>query len=803
MRSFKKALAFVLTVALVLSSMMVFAFADTNTSTYPDVNGTDYATAVNALTSLGVVSGYPDGTFGVNDNLNRAQVAKMIVLTLGLGNAADNAKSISKFSDVKPGDWFAGYVNVAASLGIVKGYGNGKFGPNDNVTYPQVLIMLIRALGYKDSDVITSPDNYILDYIVKAGQLGITDGVTVNTGVATRGDTAKLFYNALSANIVTGRNTDGSPIVSETKTLLTKLASVATYTVLSTPSVDSSVSAGYVVTDKGSILTDINLDAYLGKTIEVYTTGTPSKIIALKSIDTYDTSVKTFTTSDNGKVTQSVNGNVYSYKFEDPGITVSDIPTVFDGVKTTLSKVYNNIDKNSNVTLIDYNNDGTYEYAIVKDATAGVTPIVVQNNVPSGASYIDNIYSINDSNGNAYKVQGAVTSAYDIKAGDVVYKVPVGPSASPSTYVYYVVRNKVSGTISQVSFDGSTLTATINGTSYTVKTSEITTSSVGAQGTATLNKNGEIISWSGTSSTTTTNYGIVTAVQSFSDQWNTKVQLNKPDGTTAVYDAVYDDITSGAVVKPVTVPSVVYYTLDSTGKIDSMNMVNVVQNYTVNSVDTSNNVVTINNTPYYVNSSTQIFTYDSVNKTITPVKFTDLANLSGATVYAMDAPNYNILSYLILNSSQITTSNQPLVYVTGVNTVYTSAGQYKSISVFDKNGVSKTYNTAVGNTSINVSAGNVYVLTLDVKGNVTNATPAASASGYTVKTGVTNVTVDYTNNGIKYTENNTPKSALLDPSVFVVDKSDTAVSALGNIDSSSSIDLYFNSVGKVAIIVIP
>ena len=124
-------------------------------------------------------------------------------------NAKDSA---SKFSDVKPSDWENGYVNMASYLGIIKGYPDGTFGPKDTVSYAEATAMVVRALGFdeavsKSEDVW--PLNYInqakkLSLYESIGTVAASDG-------AKRGNVAILLWNMLRTGVstVVGENTQG------------------------------------------------------------------------------------------------------------------------------------------------------------------------------------------------------------------------------------------------------------------------------------------------------------------------------------------------------------------------------------------------------------------------------------------------------------------------------------------------------------------------------------------------------------------------------------------------------------------
>lgn len=101
-----------------------------------------YATAVNALASLGIVSGYGNGTFGPDDSITRAQFT---TIAMRFTNGALDGENI--FTDVSADDWFYDYVVGAIQYGWISGYSDGRFGPNDTITRAQVTAIVNRMLG--------------------------------------------------------------------------------------------------------------------------------------------------------------------------------------------------------------------------------------------------------------------------------------------------------------------------------------------------------------------------------------------------------------------------------------------------------------------------------------------------------------------------------------------------------------------------------------------------------------------------------------------------------------------------------
>lgn len=183
----KKLLALMLSVAMVLTmGTSVMAYSDVEEGTY-------VSEAVTVLSNLDILNGYEDGTFKPEATITRAEMAKIVCETLGYyGMGSDK----TPFDDVEPKHWAAGYINTAAGLGIINGYGNGKFGPEDTVTYEQAVKMVVCALGYEPMAV--SKGGWSAGYTSVAASIGLTKGMSSSA----RGDIAVLIYNALTTPVM-------------------------------------------------------------------------------------------------------------------------------------------------------------------------------------------------------------------------------------------------------------------------------------------------------------------------------------------------------------------------------------------------------------------------------------------------------------------------------------------------------------------------------------------------------------------------------------------------------------------------
>lgn len=82
------------------------------------------------LASKGIIGGYTDGTFRPNNNISRAEVAKMVCIAIGWELKAPATPS---FSDVAKDNWAYMYVETAKAHGVLNGYKDGSFGPNKRV----------------------------------------------------------------------------------------------------------------------------------------------------------------------------------------------------------------------------------------------------------------------------------------------------------------------------------------------------------------------------------------------------------------------------------------------------------------------------------------------------------------------------------------------------------------------------------------------------------------------------------------------------------------------------------------------
>jgi hypothetical protein len=170
---------------------------------FPDVDPlTLQGQAAIDLYARGIVTGFPDGTFGGNQAVNRAQAAKFLLLACGKSSSAPYS---GKFRDVQNYQWYTGLIESAAAQGIISGYSDGSFRPNNLVTRAEFSKMITKACGLQQNVAYTYTDVSAKDWF--AAYAGSMQSLNLfPTGLAglfqpnlqmTRNDVAVAIYQYL------------------------------------------------------------------------------------------------------------------------------------------------------------------------------------------------------------------------------------------------------------------------------------------------------------------------------------------------------------------------------------------------------------------------------------------------------------------------------------------------------------------------------------------------------------------------------------------------------------------------------
>lgn len=185
----------VLIAAVMTAQMSVPAFAQE----YSDVPRDHWAySEIQRSGEIGFMSGMGDGTFGLGQNVTRAQFVSMLVRMFGW-----SASEGTGFSDVAPGDWYYSDVLTASDMGVLDTT-ETYFRPNDNITREEMAVMIIKALGYGElAEEIANDGVPFSDvtenkgYISLAYEFGIISGrggsIFDPNGTALREDAAAMM----------------------------------------------------------------------------------------------------------------------------------------------------------------------------------------------------------------------------------------------------------------------------------------------------------------------------------------------------------------------------------------------------------------------------------------------------------------------------------------------------------------------------------------------------------------------------------------------------------------------------------
>ena len=124
-----------------------------------------YAKAVNTLASLGMLGGYPDGTFRPDAPITRAEFA-----AIALAFAYDPVNASCSYTDVNTAAWYYIYVAQATTYGWIGGYPDGTFRPNNSITRAEVCVIVNNMLGREaDQDYIDRSSAALADFVDLSG----------------------------------------------------------------------------------------------------------------------------------------------------------------------------------------------------------------------------------------------------------------------------------------------------------------------------------------------------------------------------------------------------------------------------------------------------------------------------------------------------------------------------------------------------------------------------------------------------------------------------------------------------------
>ncbi len=205
---------------------------------------------VQFVSQLDIMTGYPDGSFGLDNYVSRAEFTKIAVKASSYRNSVATNLKISPFYDVPYNHWAAPYIQLASEKQLVTGYVDSTFRPDNLVTYEEAVTVLLKILGYTTEDFGVS---WPYGQVGLATSLELTNQVDKYIGdYLTRRDVAYMIYNLMDT-----KAKDGSE--KYIKTFDCEI--VEDVILIATMQEDPSVGAGKVVTSAGTYKTGTGFSA--------------------------------------------------------------------------------------------------------------------------------------------------------------------------------------------------------------------------------------------------------------------------------------------------------------------------------------------------------------------------------------------------------------------------------------------------------------------------------------------------------------------------------------------------------------
>lgn len=381
----KKSLA-ILLIAIMLFSMSLTASADVVYTS---------ESAQTLLKSLNIMSGDQNGNMNLENNLTRAEFSKIAINASKYKNSVALGAKISVFKDCTYTHWAAPYVKVAVTNGVITGYPDGTFKPENNVLYEEAITVMLKLLGYTNDDFGNS---WPYGQASLAANLGLSDNVVAGIGeYLTRQDVLALTYNTLIAN----KKDSNTAYISDVDGVLHD-----NVIIMATNKEDTSVAPGSVLTSTGTFTSaDFNGD-YVGLKGDLAVKSNGEIICFMPYVQNSDKYVVYSILP--GSVVVYDNGNLTE-------LSLSDNTTVYSGSdKLTFSSAKSQMSI-GDVIYVVKNSGGLVEYlTLTKDSLIGPETLSVYTS-EWYRHYTDDASSL------TVMRNGEKVSYTDVKANDVLY----------------------------------------------------------------------------------------------------------------------------------------------------------------------------------------------------------------------------------------------------------------------------------------------------------------------------------------------------------------------------------------------
>lgn len=421
-------------IGLALVIAIMFTFYGSSMAAFADT--LDYSTALANMHELNIIS---SSVTNVNSVVTRGEFLKAIVASEGLTDAAENSKGSTVFSDITPNSDLSGYINAGLNIGtdqgvnegVVYGTADGTYKASSAVTYAEACTIMVRLLGYSDSDSVLENASWPNNYIQEASTLGLTTGITLNKSSSLTVGVEAILFNRLFSSLRKDGNSFSDSYYSDT-TVTGTLTEVVIY---GNSTTSDNLADNQILTSEGTLTLQNGVATpKVGGKYKLYIDGTTVTKVTIKENTLENYTVKsvspkkliTYVSSDDVTLTMTLpKASAYYYHGE------------YIDYATAVKSVY----ASSTIVLAKKSSGSGYEYGIIVDpysddtvVTGTLTEVKVLGNSKTSDDLEDNEILTDI---------GTLTLDDDVTAPDVGGKYEMYVDTTTSIVTKIIVKENV------------------------------------------------------------------------------------------------------------------------------------------------------------------------------------------------------------------------------------------------------------------------------------------------------------------------------------------------------------------------
>ncbi len=368
----KTKIKYLLSILLILANLACANIALSADPVVENSNADRFLYEIEVLKNLGIAEDNFDESFKNKSNVSRAEFIALICRLLNFDDLQITGNE-KYFSDVDKKHRAYNEITYCVKLGLVAGYPDGRFMPDEDVTPAQAVRIIVAALGYDFQ--AKEKGGYPMGYLSLASELGLLKGINISSDSMTREEVAKLMYNSLNVDIckiiVAGERAEiniqkGKSVLSEYHGIFKSegIVSRNSNTTLLTQKLNN---IPFVVIDEVNYRPgETDAELYIGRYVTIYFKEEQNEYTILHIDDEKSRGNNLLVKAED--ISESTNANRFVY-YNESGKTAE---ITLDGIKV----IYNDTacfeytdsmlkPKTGSVELIDNSFDGIYDVAIV------------------------------------------------------------------------------------------------------------------------------------------------------------------------------------------------------------------------------------------------------------------------------------------------------------------------------------------------------------------------------------------------------------------------------------------------------